>query len=139
MTNEQQVGDHSDAYWCQKSCHQESKGPPRRDVRLTPIQAPDNLPMIQGGKQRHDYSERNQSRSNPVRPAVWGGCGLVHSRELSQEQSKPSDYEPKAHQGQTGSEPGQKRPLGSEANARIFGLRPGVSFVSGTSLPEFIR
>ena len=72
IPNEQQVRDHAGADRCQKSCHQEPKGPARRDIRFTSIQAADNLPMFQSGKQRQDHSQRNQSRSNPVRPAVRG-------------------------------------------------------------------
>ena len=74
--------------------------------------------MSSAGKHVDDYSDSDQRRTEPCRPALGWYCRCVlHELQLLQEESKTCYDESESHQSQTGANPGKKSPFGSKVIA----------------------
>ena len=71
--------------------------------------------MIPSRKYIHNHADAYQSCTEPERkPKRWARGNVLHELELLKEQSKPRDYEAKAHQTQASTNPCKESALRSQ-------------------------
>jgi hypothetical protein len=84
------------------------------------LELADELEMANGGGDLHNDAETDKGGSKPEGEAAVGlRAEVLGELHLSQKQAEPGHNEAKAHEGETGAEPGQVGALGGQEVAEV--------------------